>query len=119
MRSRKAIGKGFKFLPVEYGPQLADYYSPASLNPADYPALIGADQTVPTIAVPTVLVSWWQPGTARYERVSRFVRELFTHLDKLHSPGFDPKWKGGRSRRRRTGACAIPPRPGMAGQQTR
>ena len=86
--------KGFKFLPVEYGPQLADYYSPASLNPADYPALIGADQTVPTIAVPTVLVSYnWQPGTARYERVSRFVRELFTHLDKLHSPGFDPKWK--------------------------
>lgn len=86
--------KGFKFLPVEYGPRLADYYLPTQLNSSDYPALIGADEKIPTIAVPTVLVSYnWQPGTARYERVSRFVGELFTHFDRLRSPGFDPKWK--------------------------
>jgi TRAP-type uncharacterized transport system substrate-binding protein len=86
--------KGFKFLPVEYGPRLADYYVPARLDSSDYPALVEADQPIPTIAVPTVLVSYnWQPGTPRYERVSRFVDELFAHFEKLRSPGFDPKWK--------------------------
>lgn len=86
--------EGFKFLAVEHGSRLADYYVPASLEASDYPALIKPDQHIATIAVPTVLASFnWKPGTAGYGRVSRFVDELLGKLDTLRSPGFDPRWK--------------------------
>src|SRR3984893_8650075 len=86
--------EGFKFLPVEYGPKFADYYSPAYLEPADYPNLIAKDQRIATISVPTILASFnWRADTPRYRRVARFVDELFSQVDKLRSPGFDPKWK--------------------------
>jgi len=85
---------GFKFLPVEYGPKFADYYSPSYLDPADYPNLIGKEERIATIAVPTVLAAFnWRPDSPRYRRVARFVDELFGHVDRLRSPGFDPKWK--------------------------
>jgi TRAP-type uncharacterized transport system substrate-binding protein len=86
--------EGFKFLPVEYGPKFADYYSPAYLEPADYPNLIAKDQRIATISVPTILASFnWRADTPRYRRVARFVGELFGHIDRLRSPGFDAKWK--------------------------
>ena len=86
--------QGFKFLPVEYGPKLADYYVPAVLTSSDYPALVPSGEHITTIAVPTVLVSYnWKPGTPRYLKVARFVENLFARIDRLRSPGFDPKWK--------------------------
>ena len=85
---------GFKFLPVEYGQKFADYYVPASLEPTDYPNLIAKDGRIATIAVPTILASYnWRVDSPRYLRVARFVDELFSRVDKLRSPGFDPKWK--------------------------
>ena len=86
--------EGFKFLPVEYGPKFEDYYLPSYLDPADYPNLIAKDQRIATIAVPTILASYkWRPDSPRYRRVARFVDTLFGRIDKLRSPGFDPKWK--------------------------
>jgi TRAP-type uncharacterized transport system substrate-binding protein len=86
--------QGFKFLPVEYGPKLADYYVPAVLTSSDYPALVPSGEQITTIAVPTVLVSYnWKLGTPRYLKVARFVENLFARMDRLRSPGFDPKWK--------------------------
>src|SRR5450432_3352057 len=86
--------EGFKFLPVEYGPKFEDYYVPSYLDPADYPNLIAKDQRIATIAVPTILASFnWRPGSDRYRRVARFVDELYGGVDKLKTPGFDPKWK--------------------------
>lgn len=86
---------GFKFLPVEFGEKFTDYYVPASLEPADYPNLIGKDGRIATIAVPTILASYnWRPESQRYKRVARFVDELFDRIDKLRAAGFDPKWKG-------------------------
>jgi TRAP-type uncharacterized transport system substrate-binding protein len=86
--------QGFKFLPVEYGPKLADYYVPAVLTSSDYPALVPAGEHITTIAVPTVLVSYnWKPDTPRYLKVARFVENLFARIDRLRSPGFVPKWK--------------------------
>ncbi|MGY4316803.1 hypothetical protein ACVWW1_006130 [Bradyrhizobium sp. JR3.5] len=47
-----------------------------------------------TIAVPTALVAFnWPANTNRFERVARFVDHLFSRIDKLQGPGFDPKWK--------------------------
>jgi TRAP-type uncharacterized transport system substrate-binding protein len=85
---------GFKFLPVSYDSKLEDYYLPATLEAADYPGLIKQGEHVPTISVPTALVAFnWPPNTNRYERVARFVDRLFSRIDKLQAPGFDPKWQ--------------------------
>src|SRR4051794_30207190 len=53
---------GFKFLPVQYESRFEDYYLPAMLEGAEYPELIKQGERVPTIAVPTALVSFnWPP----------------------------------------------------------
>jgi TRAP-type uncharacterized transport system substrate-binding protein len=86
--------EGFKFLPVEFGPKFADYYLPTYLEPADYPNLIAKEERIATISVPTVLAAFnWRADSPRYRRVARFVDELFGHVDRLRSPGFDAKWK--------------------------
>jgi TRAP-type uncharacterized transport system substrate-binding protein len=86
--------KGFKFLPVDYGPKFEDYYLPSHLDATDYPNLVGAGEKIATIAVPTILATYnWRPGSPRYRRVARFVDELFSHADRLQAPGFDAKWK--------------------------
>lgn len=85
---------GFKFLPVSYDSKLEDYYLPATLEATDYPGLIKPGERVATISVPTALVAYnWSPNSDRYERVARFVDHLFSRIDKLQAPGFDPKWK--------------------------
>jgi TRAP-type uncharacterized transport system substrate-binding protein len=85
---------GFKFLPVPYESKFEDYYLPAVLEAGDYPNLIKQGERVSTIAVPTVLVAFnWQASSNRYQRVARFVDYLFSRIDRLQAPGFDPKWK--------------------------
>jgi len=85
---------GYKFLPVNYDRKFEDYYLPASLEASEYPNLIKQGERVSTIAVPTALVAFnWQPRTDRYQRVARFIDYLFSRIDRLQAPGFDPKWK--------------------------
>ncbi len=86
--------QGFKFLPVTYGPKFEDYYVASYLDSSDYPGLIAKGERVATIAVPTILASYnWHLDSPRYRRVARFVDELFSRIDKLKAPGFEPKWK--------------------------
>jgi TRAP-type uncharacterized transport system substrate-binding protein len=85
---------GFKFLPMAYDSKLEDYYLPATLEAADYPALIKPGERISTIAVPTALVAYnWPINSNRYLRVARFTERLFTQVDRLQGPGFDAKWK--------------------------
>src|SRR5229473_7175815 len=85
---------GFKFLAVEYDSKFEDYYLPTYLESTDYPNLVAKGERVATIAVPTILAAFnWRPGSERYRRVARFVDELYGGVDKLKTPGFDPKWK--------------------------
>jgi len=85
---------GFKFLPVKYDSKFEDYYLPAVLEAGEYPGLIKQGERVQTIAVPTALVAFnWGAQTNRYQRVARFVDVLFSRIDRLQGPGFDPKWK--------------------------
>lgn len=85
---------GFKFLPVKYDIKFEDYYLPAVLETSEYPNLIKPGEHVSTIAVPTVLVAFnWPTQSNRYQRVARFVDYLFSRIDRLQAPGFDPKWK--------------------------
>jgi len=67
---------------------------PSTLEASDYPSLIGRGERITTIAVPTALVAFnWPMQSNRYQRVARFVDHLFSRIDKLQAPGFDPKWK--------------------------
>lgn len=85
---------GFKFLPVAYDSKFEDYYLPSTLEASDYPNLIGRGERITTISVPTALVAFnWPTQSNRYGRVARFVDHLFSRIDKLQAPGFDPKWK--------------------------
>jgi len=85
---------GFKFLPVNYANKFEDYYLPATLDSNEYPNLINEGEKIATLAVPTVLVSYnWPPQTNRHRRVSRFTEYLFSRMNQLQAPGFDPKWK--------------------------
>jgi TRAP-type uncharacterized transport system substrate-binding protein len=86
--------EGFKFLPVAYDRRFEDYYLPATLEAAEYPALIKSGERIATIAVPTALVAYnWPAGSNRYQRVARFTDHLFSRIDKLQVAGFDAKWK--------------------------
>jgi TRAP-type uncharacterized transport system substrate-binding protein len=85
---------GFKFLPVNYESKFEDYYLPAALEASEYPTLIKQGERVSTIAVPTALVAFnWPARSNRYQRVARFTDYLFSRMDRLQAPGFDPKWK--------------------------
>ena len=79
---------------MPYDGKLEDYYIPATLDSTDYPNLIKPGERVATIAVPTALVAFnWPAKSNRSERVARFVDLLFSRIDTLQGPGFDPKWK--------------------------
>ena len=85
---------GFKLISVPYTKELEELYLPAALDSKDYPKLIPADQKIETIAVPAVLAVYnWQPGSARYARMTRFVDRLFAQLPELQKPPFHPAWK--------------------------
>jgi len=86
--------QGFKLLPVPYTKELEEYYLPATLTGADYPKLIGKDDSVSTIAVPTVLAVYnWRSDTDRYRRLDRMIDRMFERWTQLHKQPYDPKWK--------------------------
>ena len=85
---------GFHFLPIEFGPKLADYYVPCPLSHDDYPQLIPAGQMVDTLCMSAVLAVYNFPkGTDRARRLERFIQYYFERFDKLLQPSFHPKWK--------------------------
>lgn len=85
---------GLRLLPVPYRKALHASYLPATLSATDYPGLIGPNQTIDTIAVDAVLISYnWQRGTDRYRRVQKFVDTFFSKLASFQTPPRHPKWK--------------------------
>ena len=85
---------GYKFLPVPYQRELEDYYLPAVLDAQDYPQLIAPGEQIQTLSIPTVLAAFNFPqGSDRYQRLARLTTLLFDRVEKLHAPGFHPKWK--------------------------
>jgi TRAP-type uncharacterized transport system substrate-binding protein len=74
--------------------KLLDHYSPALLRSDHFPALIEADKPVQTVAGAMLLVVYnWPPQTERYQRVSAFINEFFTNIEKFKGPGRHQKWK--------------------------
>ncbi len=85
---------GFHFVSVPYTQQFSDFYYPTTIKAANYPALLAPDDSIETIAVPSVLAVYnWKPGSDRADRVNRFVDTLFANLYRLQQPPFHPGWK--------------------------
>ena len=86
--------KGLKLLPVPYAKQLeADYY-PGTLTHEDYPGLVPEGQSVDTVAVCAVLVSFnWSGDHVRQRKIAKFIDTFFTKFDALGKPPHHPKWQ--------------------------
>ena len=111
---------GFKFLPVTYDSKFEDYYLPAVLESAEYPALIKPGERIPTISVPTVLAAYnWSAGSNRYQRVARFTDYLFSRVDLLQVAGFDAQWKAINLRATVPGLTRFPAAQEWLERQTR
>jgi TRAP-type uncharacterized transport system substrate-binding protein len=85
---------GFHFLAVDWSDKFADYYLPCPLAHEDYPHLIAAGESVPTLCMQAVLAVYNFPRTSdRFRRVERFIEYYFERFEKLKQPSFQPKWK--------------------------
>ena len=92
---------GLHFLPVDAESipsadfaKILESYSPALLKNDHFPALIGAEKPVPTVAGAMLLVVYnWPANTDRYQRVATFVNQFFSNIEKFKGPGRHQKWK--------------------------
>lgn len=87
----------FHFLSIsskDYATKFSDLYVLGKLTNADYPNLLKEGETVTTIAVPDILVTYnWKPDTNRFKRVERFVTAFFEKFEQLQKPPFHKKWR--------------------------
>jgi TRAP transporter TAXI family solute receptor len=84
---------GFKLLPVPYTQALEENYYPARIGSEEYPNLIAKDTSIETIATSSVLISFnWQPGSIRYNRITRFVDAMFSRFAEFRKPPRHPLW---------------------------
>lgn len=97
MFRRLPSGTGFHFLPVPYTDKIGEVYTPAELDPGDYPNIFGdSKEPVQTIAALAVLAVYnWTPQRSpdRFRRVAAFTREFFAKFPTLLHPPFTPNWQ--------------------------
>ena len=83
---------GLKLLPlpdVDY----FDSYTSGELSGREYPNLLGADETLPTIAARTALMTYaWRSNSERYGALDALTVALFQSLLPLQRDGHHPKW---------------------------
>lgn len=84
---------GYRLVPVPYTPELQQTYLPASFSAKDYP-IVRKDEPVDTIAVGAVMAVFnWEPGSARYKRIVRFIDAFFSNFEKFRQPPRHSKWQ--------------------------
>ena len=68
-------------------------YLPIELTHEEYPALVPEGQTVSTVGVRSLLVTYaWPENSPRYNKTAKFVREFFGKIDQFHDGSRHPKW---------------------------
>jgi TRAP-type uncharacterized transport system substrate-binding protein len=71
---------------------LPQTYTSSVITSDDYRELVAKNAPVNTVAVGTVLVAYaWPTNSERYQRVNRFVRAFFAHLNEIKARR--PKWR--------------------------
>jgi uncharacterized protein len=93
--SRLKALDGLHFVSIPFAQPLIADYLPTALTSDDYPALIPAGQSVETIGVGAVLITYNAPkgGGDRNQRVEKFVEAFFSRIDEFKKPGRHPKWR--------------------------
>ena len=85
---------GLKLLAVPYAKALEDSYYPATLTHDDYPELVAEGNSVDTVAVCAVLVSFnWTGDGTRYRKIDKFVDAFFGNFDQFLKAPHHPKWR--------------------------
>jgi len=89
-----AQGDGIHFLPIPYSPALQQDYVPATLSHEDYSDLIGAGESVDTIATRSALFAYnWPNRSERYRLMELFVQTLFSRFPEFLGDAHHPKWR--------------------------
>ncbi len=79
---------------IPYDRRLQDLYLPTTLSSEEYPNLLQPGETIETVAVSMLLVSYnWPENTERYRKVARFVDAFFSNYDEFMKPPRHPKWR--------------------------
>ncbi len=85
---------GFRLLPIPLTEELQETYLPARISASDYPNLVKRGATVDTIAVGAVMAVFnWQPSSARYQRVAKFIDAFFSNFNELQQEPRHRKWR--------------------------
>ena len=86
--------KRFHELAVPWNSALRAVYAPARLTAKDRPNLIGAAETLDTIATPRALVAIdAPPGSPRAENAAALAKAFFAGYDRLLSSDKDSAWR--------------------------
>jgi TRAP-type uncharacterized transport system substrate-binding protein len=97
VRSMSKLGPvdGLHFVSIPFSQPLIADYLPTSLTHDDYPDLIPSGQSVETVAVGAVLITYNWPKTNRdrYPRIEKFVEAFFKKIDEFKKPPRHPKWR--------------------------
>jgi TRAP-type uncharacterized transport system substrate-binding protein len=87
-------GQDVHLLSLPYPDQLRETYQAAEFTAEDYPNLIAAGKTVPTLGFGAIMVAYnWPPTNERYHSVEAFVTRLFGNLETLQQPPHHDRWK--------------------------
>ncbi|MDH3599366.1 MAG: hypothetical protein OEU26_06955, partial [Candidatus Tectomicrobia bacterium] len=79
--------------PIPATETLLDTYATSDLTAEDYPGLIPQDSRISTLAVATTLAAFnWNPDSARYRNVARFVDAFFSRFAEFQKPPRHATW---------------------------
>ena len=85
----------FHVVAIPYAPALAPIYCPMRLTTQDQPNLIGGDEKIDTIGVPTVLVAVdAAPNSPRADRIAPLANLFFDQFDQRLGASSNANWKG-------------------------
>jgi TRAP-type uncharacterized transport system substrate-binding protein len=93
--SRLSRKDGLHLVPLPYPTKLIGDYLPTTLTHDDYPDLVAPGETVDTVAVGAVMITYNWPKTNpdRYRRIQKFVETFFPKIAELQKPPHHPKWR--------------------------
>ncbi|NJM35635.1 MAG: ABC transporter substrate-binding protein [Rhodomicrobium sp.] len=91
---RVMFNTNLHMLPIPFEGGLQRDYLPATLTHEDFPSFISKGESVETVAVTLALVTYnWEKGNPRYNRVAKFVEQLFNNIQKFQSPARHKGWQ--------------------------
>jgi TRAP-type uncharacterized transport system substrate-binding protein len=92
--ARYAQAGGIHFLPIPYFRALQQDYLPSKLRHEDYPGIIGAGESVDTIAIKSALFAYnWPSRNERFSLMEFFVQTLFARFPEFLDDAHHPKWR--------------------------